>query len=180
MAAGGAGAVGGYGLLVNFGNQSQPPIPPPNTVVASQPDQGSGSINNAEVAGGGSLLGQGGTPGVGLSPLEGAWLNVGTLSGWVDSWTVSTAPRPVFPDPAPTTPAPTGGSPAGPTSTPADTPASSPSSSTPASGPVASQATSTPAVAPPSAIIQAVDHLLSSGSLHHHKARSLHHHRRGH
>src|SRR5262249_42856559 len=47
LAAGGPGPVGGYGLLVNFGSQSQPPIPPPNTVVAEQPDQGGGTISNA-------------------------------------------------------------------------------------------------------------------------------------
>ena len=41
LAAGGRG-VGGYGLLVNFGSQTQSPIPPPNTVVASQPNQGGG------------------------------------------------------------------------------------------------------------------------------------------
>ena len=42
LAASSAGGVGGYGLLVNFGSQTQSPIPPPNTVVASQPDQGGG------------------------------------------------------------------------------------------------------------------------------------------
>ena len=36
------GAVGGYGLLVNFGSQAQSAIQPPNTVVASQPDKGGG------------------------------------------------------------------------------------------------------------------------------------------
>ena len=45
LAAGGPGPIGGYGLLVNFGNQSQSPIPPPNTVVPSQPDQGGGSVS---------------------------------------------------------------------------------------------------------------------------------------
>ena len=39
-AAGSYGRVGAYGLEVNFGSQSQPPIPPPNTVVAQQPDRG--------------------------------------------------------------------------------------------------------------------------------------------
>jgi len=42
LAAGTAGPIGGYGLLVNFGSQSQSPIPPPDTVVASEPDQGGG------------------------------------------------------------------------------------------------------------------------------------------
>src|SRR5208282_1962707 len=34
---------GGFGLEVNFGSVSQPPIAPPNTVVAQQPDQGGAS-----------------------------------------------------------------------------------------------------------------------------------------
>ena len=51
LAAGGPGPIGGFGLLVNFGNQSQSPIPPPNTVVPSQPDQGGGTTSNATVAG---------------------------------------------------------------------------------------------------------------------------------
>jgi hypothetical protein len=38
--------VGGYGLEVNLGSQSQPPIPPPNTVVLQQPDQGGGTLNS--------------------------------------------------------------------------------------------------------------------------------------
>jgi hypothetical protein len=33
---------GGFGLEVNFGSATQPPIPPPNTVVLQQPDQGGG------------------------------------------------------------------------------------------------------------------------------------------
>jgi hypothetical protein len=44
--------VGGYGLELNFGSRSQPPIPPPNTVVAQQPDQGGGSINAPQGLGG--------------------------------------------------------------------------------------------------------------------------------
>jgi hypothetical protein len=75
LAAGGPGAIGGYGLLVNFGSQSQSPIPPPNTIVASQPDQGGGSVNNAAGAGQGS--GGGGT-----------W-SVGSLSGWADVLSVT-------------------------------------------------------------------------------------------
>jgi hypothetical protein len=46
LAAGGPGPIGGYGLLVNFGAQPQSPILPPNTVVASQPDQGGGTSND--------------------------------------------------------------------------------------------------------------------------------------
>ncbi len=40
---GGAGAIGAYGLQVNFGSQAQAPIAPPNTVVPEQPNQGGGS-----------------------------------------------------------------------------------------------------------------------------------------
>ena len=35
---------GGFGLELNFGSASQPPIAPPNTVVPQQPDQGGGSV----------------------------------------------------------------------------------------------------------------------------------------
>jgi hypothetical protein len=45
------GTVGAYGLLVNFGSQSQSPVAPPNTVVTQQPDGGGGTINNARLAG---------------------------------------------------------------------------------------------------------------------------------
>ncbi len=33
-------------MLLNFGSQTQSPIPPPNTVVAQQPDQGGGTEND--------------------------------------------------------------------------------------------------------------------------------------
>jgi hypothetical protein len=46
LAAAGNGAIGGWGLLVNAGSQTQAAIPPPNTVVAQQPDQGGGSLTN--------------------------------------------------------------------------------------------------------------------------------------
>jgi hypothetical protein len=57
LQAGGPGPIGAYGLLVNFGNQSQAPIPPPNTLVAGQPDQGGGITTNAIVGGNGSAAG---------------------------------------------------------------------------------------------------------------------------
>jgi hypothetical protein len=41
------GAFGAYGLLVNMGSVTQPPIAPPNTVVLSQPDMGGGSSNDS-------------------------------------------------------------------------------------------------------------------------------------
>jgi hypothetical protein len=43
QAASGAGSVGSYGLLINMGNNLQYWIAPPNTVVASQADQGGGT-----------------------------------------------------------------------------------------------------------------------------------------
>jgi hypothetical protein len=46
LAASSAGAVGGYGLLANFGSGSQSPIPPPDTYVPSEPDLGGGSVSN--------------------------------------------------------------------------------------------------------------------------------------
>ena len=47
--AAGAGVTGagGYGLQVNFGSATQPPITPPNTQVANQPDQGGGSLGDS-------------------------------------------------------------------------------------------------------------------------------------
>ena len=60
LAAGGPGAIGGYGLLVNFGSQPQSPIPPPNTVVAQQPDQGGGTGDLA--ASPSEPIGSGGIP----------------------------------------------------------------------------------------------------------------------
>lgn len=56
------GVVGAYGVLVNFGNQAQSPIPPPNTVVAEQPNQYggydymfSGPVGPGQVGGSGQL-----------------------------------------------------------------------------------------------------------------------------
>ena len=66
--AGGA-TIGGYGLEVNFGNQSQPPIAPPNTVVAQQPDQGGGSqYTYTQLLQIGSLIEQGNTIGFTAPP----------------------------------------------------------------------------------------------------------------
>jgi hypothetical protein len=53
-AASGAGSVGTYGLLVNFGPNTQYWVQPPNTVVAAQPDKGGGAsadTASASVAG---------------------------------------------------------------------------------------------------------------------------------
>ena len=74
------GTVGSYGLLVNFGSQTQSPIPPPNTVVPQQPNQGGGVTNNTS-------MGPSVTPDIGGQPTSGvpgtAYATVGTLSGWV-------------------------------------------------------------------------------------------------
>ncbi len=66
----GPGSVGSYGLLVNFGSHPQAASAPPNTLVASQADQGSGS--EAELVAGPS------SP----SDLAGG----GWWSNWVSSW----------------------------------------------------------------------------------------------
>ncbi len=79
-AAGGPGPIGSYGLLLNFGNQSQSPIPPPNTVVGQQPDESGGTLNNSAVAGTSSIAA--GQQSSGLQ--QGIYTNIGTLSGWVE------------------------------------------------------------------------------------------------
>jgi hypothetical protein len=74
------GTIGACGLLVNFGSQTQSPIPPPNTVVPDQPDQG-GGVSYAMT--GSSPQGPTGTPNP-PSPLTSlVWTTIGTLSGWV-------------------------------------------------------------------------------------------------
>jgi Matrixin len=64
-AAGGPGPIGNYGLLVNFGSQTQSPIPPPNTVVAPQPDQGGGTQNDN-------------------APGNGVFSTIGSISSWFE------------------------------------------------------------------------------------------------
>jgi hypothetical protein len=87
LAAGGPGPIGGYGLLVNFGNQSQSPIPPPNTVVPGQPDQG-GGISNDNIPGGGlTAIGIGSTSWLGPNDVLATLDN---LAGWFDGLTDST------------------------------------------------------------------------------------------
>ncbi len=83
LAAGGNGPIGSYGLLVNMGSQAQSPIPPPNTVVAQQPDEGSGSLTNAATIGG---SGSGGVaPGA-------VYTTIGSLSQWAEVYSITTAP----------------------------------------------------------------------------------------
>lgn len=98
MYGGSYGRVGAYGLEVNFGSQSMPPIAPPNTVVAQQPDLGSGSTSNAITTTHG-----GGTPGI-----PGAkWTVMGDLAGWATSFTTQAAvagPGPISGGPSPVAP----------------------------------------------------------------------------
>ena len=64
------GATAAYGLLVSFGSRPQAVIAPPNTVVASQSDQGGGT--EAQLVAG---------PSVPSDPAGGGW-----WSNWVSSW----------------------------------------------------------------------------------------------
>jgi len=89
LAAGGPGAIGGYGLLANFGSQSQPPIQPPNTVVPSQPDQGGGTANDNAPRGWQNS--QGGGWFNGLLQFDGISTSVGNLTGWADGMFVSSS-----------------------------------------------------------------------------------------
>jgi len=81
---GGGVAVGGFGLQVNFGSQSQPPIPPPNTVVPAQPNQGGGFMSLAD-------FWNGGTP---LPPEQYGdlthyeFVRLGNLAGWAERMTI--------------------------------------------------------------------------------------------
>ncbi len=70
LAAGGPGAIGTYGLLVNFSGQAQSAIAPPNTVVPEQPDQGGGTSNDNAPTGG----------------HEWGWLQAGAWGGWGDAF----------------------------------------------------------------------------------------------
>ena len=84
LSAGGYGPIGGYGLLVNMGSQTQSPIPPPYTVVYQQPDQGGGSSNNditAHRPGRSSQQQHGGGPSLGV------YTTIGALNGWALAFT---------------------------------------------------------------------------------------------
>jgi hypothetical protein len=87
-AAGGPGPIGGYGLLVNFGNHPQSPIPPPNTLVSQQPNESAGTDSDVEIAGA-----VGGTTGTQTSGVQqGIYTNIGTLSGWVELMSAPSSP----------------------------------------------------------------------------------------
>jgi hypothetical protein len=92
LSAGGPGSVGGYGLLVNFGNQAQAPIPPPNTVVASQPDLGGGTVNDGSPGNHGNHGGD--NQGDRQAAADASWIIQGSLTGWGDQLGVSTSVRP--------------------------------------------------------------------------------------
>jgi len=81
LAAGGPGAVGAYGLLVNFGSQPQSPIAPPNTLVVQQPDQGGGTAN---------LLTPGPAP-TDSGGIPGSFNSIGTIAGWTAIMTAAFA-----------------------------------------------------------------------------------------
>jgi Matrixin len=82
LAAPGYGAIGGYGLLINAGPLSQAPIPPPDTVVLQQPDQGAGgSLTNAVGAGNDTDA----------LPPNAVFTTIGTLGGWAEVLTVPPA-----------------------------------------------------------------------------------------
>ena len=81
--AGGPGPIGGYGLLLNFGSQTQSAIQPPNTLVPGQPDQGTGGSTNSAVAAGGSL-GSTISPNDSSAPVLPTYLTIGTLAGWTE------------------------------------------------------------------------------------------------
>jgi hypothetical protein len=115
LQAGGPGPIGGYGLLVNFGNQSQAAIPPPNTVVAQAPDAGGGVVNKivvpAAVTGnganangnGGNAIGNGGNANGNGTP---GLVSIGNLQAWALSYAPESSALPVSPittNPAPQT-----------------------------------------------------------------------------
>jgi hypothetical protein len=106
LGSGGPGSVGSYGLLVNFGNQPQSSIAPPNTVVASQPDQaGTGTVSTAAVSASAQTSSQtsirpsvgllGGLLGGVVNLLGGVlglvWTTIGDLGGWSVEYTTGSS-----------------------------------------------------------------------------------------
>lgn len=151
LQAGGPGPIGAYGLLVNFGSQSQAPIPPPNTVVPSQPDQGGGGVTNNVLT---SNIG----PVVGSPTLT----SIGNLQAWALSYGAGTSV--IVSAPSTTTAAtPTGSSPTA--TTTAITNNATTTSPTAAASPAAQSQTPAPPVATlgtTANIFQAVDAALDT------------------
>lgn len=87
----GAGSIGTYGLLVNFGNKTQAAVAPPNTSVTSQTNTTTGTSNSETTDGGGVL---GGLLGGLLDTLGGVvdgLVHIGSLTGAGDALTVTPA-----------------------------------------------------------------------------------------
>src|SRR5208337_3081898 len=74
----GASGFGSYGLQVNFGSLTQPPIPSPNTTVAQAPDKGGGTMSESS---GGKVV-----PGLGSA---GEVITVGSVTGLGDPMMVN-------------------------------------------------------------------------------------------
>lgn len=93
---GGSGQ-GTYGLLVNFSNNPQSPIAPPNTIVAAQPDQGGGGWSDSSGGhkngnGNGNDNSQGDEDGQGANFDLPMIIDAGTLHGYGDAMLASDAP----------------------------------------------------------------------------------------
>ncbi len=83
----GAGDVGDFGVLVNFGTKPQATVAPPNTVVASTSSSGVSGSSNAETTGnGGGLLTNllGGLVN-GVATVVGDIIQIGNLTGYGDA-----------------------------------------------------------------------------------------------
>ena len=94
----GASGFGAYGLQVNFGSLTQPPIPPPNTTAAQAPDKGGGTLSesrdgNASLASTGQVITVGSVTGLGdpmmVNESAERQLDMGTagdLAPWTPLW----------------------------------------------------------------------------------------------
>ena len=80
LSAGGPGAIGSYGLLVNFASGPQAAIAPPKTMVAQQPDGAGGTSNDNAPTSPDNLL----------SILDDVFVTIGNLSGWADEYALPT------------------------------------------------------------------------------------------
>jgi hypothetical protein len=107
----GGSSNGAFGLELNFGSMPQPPIPPPNTVVAPRPDLGGGGINRpvqlppqAYIHGGGAIKDPPRLVTLGGLTDYGDALTVQGFTDWMStpavpaSWSSPGAPAPTNPD----------------------------------------------------------------------------------